>query len=94
MFVLEKIAEYAKENGKIALVHNDNTMTYAELESRSNAFANYLLDNGKNKSPVVIFIIWLNLSVSKIVFNCWFNHTSLPLRLGVMFSWEKMLQNL
>ncbi len=55
MFVLEKIAQYAKEDGKIALVHNDKTMSYLELESRSNAFANYLLENGKNKSPVVIF---------------------------------------
>jgi len=55
MFVLEKIAQYAKEEGRIALIHNDNAMSYAELEARSNAFANFLIENGKNKSPVVIY---------------------------------------
>ncbi len=55
MFVLSKIAEYAKEQGRIALVHNDKVMTYKELEERSNAFAAFLLKNGKNKSPVVIY---------------------------------------
>ena len=55
MFVLEKIREYAKDEGRIAVIYNDKTMTYAELEHRSNAFADYLLKNGKDKSPVVIY---------------------------------------
>ena len=54
MFVLEKIAEYAKEKNRIAVIHGEKTMTYAELEQRSNALADYLLKNGSNKSLVVI----------------------------------------
>ncbi len=55
MFVLEKIAEFAKQQNRPAVVYNDKVMTYAQLEHASNAFADYLLKNGKNKSPVVIY---------------------------------------
>ncbi len=55
MFVLEKISEYAKQEGRIALVHNENSVSYKQLEERSNAFAAFLLKNGKDKSPVVIY---------------------------------------
>ena len=55
MFVLEKIREYAKDLDRKAVIYNDKIMTYSELERYSNAFASFLLKNGKNKSPVVIF---------------------------------------
>lgn len=55
MFVLEKIAEYAKDANRKAVIHGDKVMTYAELEHYSSAFADYLLKNGSNKSPVVIY---------------------------------------
>lgn len=55
MFVLEKIKEYAKDLDRKAVIYNDKVMTYAELEQYSNAFASFLLKNGKNKSPVVIY---------------------------------------
>ena len=55
MFVLEKIAEYAKDATKKALIHGDQVMTYAQLEHDSNAFAAYLLKNGTDKTPVVIY---------------------------------------
>ena len=55
MFVLEKISEYAKDKNRIAVIHSDRTLTYAELEHNSNAFADYLLKNSDDKSPVVIY---------------------------------------
>lgn len=55
MFVLEKIREYAKDEGRKAVVYNDKVMTYAQLEKASNAFADYLLKNSEDKSPVVIY---------------------------------------
>ena len=55
MFVLEKIAQYAKETERKAVIYHDKVMTYAELENCSNAFADYLLSNGHDKSPVVIY---------------------------------------
>ena len=55
MFVLEKIAEYAKQADRKAVIYHDKVMTYSELEHASNAFADFLLKNGKTKSPVVIF---------------------------------------
>lgn len=55
MFVLEKIAQYAKEPNRKAVIYHEKVMTYAELEHVSNAFADFLIKNGKNKSPVVIY---------------------------------------
>ena len=55
MFVLEKIAQFAKEKDRKAVIFGDKVMTYQQLENYSNAFANYLLENGKDKSPVVIY---------------------------------------
>ncbi len=55
MFVLEKIAQYAKEPERKAVIYNDKVMTYAQLEHVSNAFADFLIKNGKDKSPVVIY---------------------------------------
>lgn len=55
MFVLEKIAQYAKDENRKAVIYHDKVMTYAELEQFSNAFADFLLKNGKDKSPVVIY---------------------------------------
>jgi len=55
MFVLEKIAEYAKDVNRKAVIYHDKVMTYAQLEKYSNAFADFLLKNGKDESPVVIY---------------------------------------
>lgn len=54
MEVLKKISEYA-ETDKVAVVYNDEKLTYRELEKNSNAFASYLLKNGTDKSPIVIY---------------------------------------
>lgn len=55
MFVLEKIAQYAKDETRKAVIYGDKVMTYAELEKYSNAFADFLIKNGRDKSPVVIY---------------------------------------
>ena len=54
MFVLEKIREYSKTD-KTAVIYNDDKMSYKELEEASNAFADFLLKNGKTNAPVVIY---------------------------------------
>ncbi len=55
MFVLEKIAEYALEKDRAAVIYHNKVQSYAELERFSNAFAAFLLKNGSRKRPVVIF---------------------------------------
>ena len=55
MFVLERINEYAKTN-RIAVINRDESMSFFELNSRSDAFAAYLLRNfGDDHTPVVIY---------------------------------------
>ena len=55
MFLLEALAHYAKTD-RIAFVYGNETMTFAELERRSNAFAAYLLQTfGEDRTPVLIY---------------------------------------
>ena len=55
MFVLEKIGEYAKTD-RIALINREESLTYAELDELSDAFAAWLLERfGDDRAPVVIY---------------------------------------
>ncbi len=49
----------------IAVVHGDQRITYAELESRANQLANYLRDNGTGRGSVVM--VHLERSIDTIV---------------------------
>lgn len=54
MFVLEKIREYAGTE-RVALVSRDQTMSFARLDARSEAFAAWLLRRfGNDRTPIVI----------------------------------------
>ncbi len=54
MFVLEKIADYAKSD-RIALINGNEKMTYKELERKSTALAAHLSALGTEKTPVIIY---------------------------------------
>lgn len=54
MFVLRKIREYAADPLRTALINRDGSLTYAELEARSEAFAGWLLTHAASEHPVVI----------------------------------------
>ena len=54
MFVLRKIREYAADPLRTALINRDGSLTYAELEARSEAFAGWLLTHAASDHPVVI----------------------------------------
>lgn len=54
MFLLESIKRCA-ELGRAAVVFKDGSMSYAQLDRRSSAFAGYLLSLGRNKRPVLIY---------------------------------------
>ncbi len=54
MLVLEQLKFFAKTD-RIALVNREETLSYRELDARSNAFAAWLLNTfGADRSPVVI----------------------------------------
>ena len=60
MFVLERIEEYAKttscQNKRAAVICREESMSFSELDSRSDAFAAYLLGRfGNNSTPVIIY---------------------------------------
>lgn len=56
MFILEKIAEYAKTD-RIALVNREERLTFAQMDQYSDALAAYLLDTfgAADHTPVVIY---------------------------------------
>ena len=55
MFVLESIKEYA-ESDKVAVLYREQSMSYRELDARSEAFAAWLLEElGDDRTPVVIY---------------------------------------
>ncbi len=55
MFLLESLAKFAKTD-RIAFVYGDQTLSFAELERQSNAFAAWLLRNfGEDRTPVLIY---------------------------------------
>ena len=55
MFVLERIKAYAKTD-RIALINREQSVSFAELEARSEVFAAYLLQRfGDDRTPVVIY---------------------------------------
>ena len=55
MFVLDAIRRYAAE-GRTALINREETLSYAELDRRSDAFAAWLLDRfGDDRTPVVLY---------------------------------------
>lgn len=55
MHILEQIARYAATD-RIAFLYEEQSLSYAGLEARSNAFADYLLNTlGEDRSPVLIY---------------------------------------
>lgn len=56
MFILEKIAEYAKTD-RVALINREEQLTFAQMDAYSDALAAYLLDQfgTTDKTPVVIY---------------------------------------
>ncbi len=55
MFVLESIKKYAMSD-RIALVNREETLSFAELDARSDAFAMYLLESlGEDRTEIVIY---------------------------------------
>jgi len=54
MFILYNIRKFAEE-GRIAAVGDEGTMSYQELEDRSEALAAYLLTQYPGKNPVIIW---------------------------------------
>lgn len=55
MFVLDAIKKYAAE-GRTALINRTESLSYAELDRRSDAFAAWLLESfGDDRTPVVIY---------------------------------------
>ena len=55
MFMLEKLKEYARTPA-VALVNGEESLSYRELDARSDAFAAWLRENcGEDRSPVVIY---------------------------------------
>lgn len=55
MFVLERIKEYARTD-RIALINREESVSFAQLEAHSEAFAYWLLERfGADRTPVVIY---------------------------------------
>ena len=55
MFLLESLAKFA-DTDRIAFVYGDQTLTFAELERQSNAFAAWLLQSfGEDRTPILIY---------------------------------------
>ena len=56
MFILEKIAEYAKTD-RVALINRDERLTFAQMDAYSDAVAAYLLAQfgTEDRTPVVIY---------------------------------------
>ncbi|MBQ1264960.1 MAG: D-alanine--poly(phosphoribitol) ligase subunit DltA [Oscillospiraceae bacterium] len=55
MFLLEKLAQYAQTD-RIALKYKDATVSFSELDRRSDAFAKYLLDTlGDDRTPILMY---------------------------------------
>ena len=55
MFLLESLAKFA-ESDRIAFIYGDQTLTFAELERQSNAFAAWLLRSfGEDRTPILIY---------------------------------------
>ena len=55
MFMLEKLKEYARTPA-VALVNGEESLSYRELDARSDAFAAWLRENcGEDCSPVMIY---------------------------------------
>ena len=69
MFILEKLAQYAR-TGRTAIVYGDDSLSFAALERRSNAFARYLLDTlADDRTPVMIYG-HKELSIPACMFGC------------------------
>ena len=55
MLILEKLSEFAA-SGRTAIIYGEETLSFAELERRSNAFAAYLLHSfGDDRTPILIY---------------------------------------
>lgn len=55
MLILEKLSEFAA-SGRTAMIYGEETLSFAELERRSNAFAAYLLHSfGDDRTPILIY---------------------------------------
>ena len=69
MFILEKLAQYAKTE-RTAIVYGEESLSFAALERRSNAFARYLLDTlADDRTPVMIYG-HKELSIPACMFGC------------------------
>lgn len=55
MFILESLSNYAKTD-RTALIYGADSLSFAELERQSNAFAAYLLKTfGADRTPVLLY---------------------------------------
>lgn len=56
MDFLERIESNAIDEGKIAQIYRDSSMSFRELKEKSDALASYLIHKyGHDQSPVVIY---------------------------------------
>ena len=69
MFILEKLAQYARTE-RTAIVYGEDSLSFAALEQRSNAFARYLLDTlADDHTPVMIYG-HKELAIPACMFGC------------------------
>ena len=69
MFILEQLRHYAS-TGRVAFRYGAETMTYAQLDARSDAFAAWLLETlGDDRTPVVLYG-HKELSLPACMFGC------------------------
>ena len=69
MFILEQLRDYAK-TGRVAFRYGAETMSYAQLDARSDAFAAWLLETlGDDRTPVVLYG-HKELSLPACMFGC------------------------
>ena len=69
MFILEQLRDYAT-TGRVAFRYGAETMSYAQLDARSDAFAAWLLETlGDDRTPVVLYG-HKELSLPACMFGC------------------------
>lgn len=69
MFILESLSNYAKTD-RTALIYGADSLSFAELERQSNAFAAYLLKTfGADRTPVLLYG-HKELSIPAVLFGC------------------------